>query len=163
MEIQTVGRQRSTPEHYTDTNDSKRPLLLLWSWPRYTVRKAFKRNRGAGNSCPSPADVNRNTLQGRSAAFPEIPLCWPGPKIHRHEWSTGSSAHCLGSYELERGGFPGLYEMHSSLRCSLHSWKQVQFQLKVFNIPLLLCHAPLLNPTLQPIRCSKPSYKCEEE
>lgn len=161
-EIQTVGRQRSSPEHYIDTNDppqTQMTLLLLWSWPRHTGTKAFKRNLRVDNACPSPADVSRNTLE-RSAAFSEMTLCWPGPKIHRHEWTTGRSAHCLGGYELERGKFPGLCEMNWSLRCSLHSCKQVQFQLKVFNI--LLCLVPLLNPTLRLIRCWKPSYKCEE-
>lgn len=77
------------------------------------------------------------------------------PKIHRHERSTGSSALCLGSSELERGEFPGLYEINSSLRCSLRSCKQVPFQWKVFNILLLLCHVPLLklnSPTYQVLK-----------
>lgn len=41
MEIQAVGRQRSSPEHCTDTNGSPRAPLFLWSFPRHTVRKSI--------------------------------------------------------------------------------------------------------------------------
>lgn len=51
--------------------------------------KASKGNLGVDNACPPPADGNTNTLPG-PAAFPGVPLSWPGPKIHRHQGAPES-------------------------------------------------------------------------
>lgn len=120
------------------------PSPFFWSWPRYTVRKVFRRNLRVDYTCPSPADVNRNTLQSRPAMWSEMPLyqeqSWAGPKIHRHKCSTESTAHlCPLLRKLrvkERGKSQFLWNTLIVWR-SLYPCKQVQFQLKAYNIFLL--------------------------
>lgn len=96
-EIQTDERQESTPDTTQMQMTTEDPSPFFWSWPRYTVRKVFRRNLRVDYTCPSPADVNRNTLQSRPAMLSEMTLCqkqsWAGPKIHRHKCSTESTAH----------------------------------------------------------------------
>ena len=84
IEIQTVGRQRSTSDT-TQTQINPKDLYFFTNLSKIHSKKiVFKRNLRVDNTCPSPADVNKNTLLSRPAARSEMPLCqqesWAGPK-----------------------------------------------------------------------------------
>lgn len=85
METQMFGKQRTTPG--TTQTEMTPKDLSFFSDPDQD--RQWEKSLKATDTCPSPADVNKTTLQSSPATCSEMPQC------QEESWAVTSAAQAL--------------------------------------------------------------------